>query len=144
MMNAWFWGAVALILVAAETVLPGVYLFWLGLAAGVVALTMLMSPEMSVLSQLVVFGASAFLAVIAYSKWGRKIERTPEHEVNNPATRFIGQVYTLISPLENGTGRVQIADAFWTVNAKTTAPSGSKVKVVGFNNGNLDVEVVSF
>ena len=47
----------------------------------------------------------------------------------------------LVSPIERGTGRVQIADAYWTVRGPDL-PAGASVRIVGADGMTLQVEAV--
>ena len=49
------WGCLALLLVAAETMVPGLFLLWLGLAAGVVFFIVWALPDLAILGQVVLF-----------------------------------------------------------------------------------------
>ncbi len=51
------------------------------------------------------------------------------------------QIVPLVSPIERGTGRVQIADAYWTVRGPDL-PTGASVRIVGADGMTLQVEAV--
>jgi hypothetical protein len=64
------WGCVALALIAAETIVPGAFLLWLGLAAAALWLLLWVLP-LSVTWQVVLFVLLSFVSVGIYIRWFR-------------------------------------------------------------------------
>lgn len=137
------WAALALVLVAAETAVPGAFLMWLGFAAGVMFLLVLFIPGMPLLLQAILFAIFAFGFVWAYRRWFRARDRVSDQPALNRRTAaLIGQVATLVEPIRNGRGRVQIADAYWDVTGPEL-DAGTPVRVVGADGLVLRVEPVA-
>lgn len=134
------WAAVALLLIAAETMAPGAFLLWMGIAAAVVCVIVLVLPGLSLLAQVVLFVVLSVIAVLAYRKWFRRRERPSDQPLlNRRAEQLIGQVLELDQPIVDGRGRVKVADAFWSVSGPDL-PLGSRVRVVAVDGMTLKVQ----
>jgi membrane protein implicated in regulation of membrane protease activity len=137
-LGSWNWLIFGLVLMALELIAPGVFLFWLGLAALMVGLlSFAIHPSWEL--QLLMF---AGFAVAAVPLW-RRIARHKPGENSNPflnrrAEALVGRVFTLDKPIIDGAGTVRIDDTIWRV-AGPDAPAGSRVKVVQANGASLTV-----
>lgn len=124
----WLWLTSGVILCAAETLSPGIFLLWIGLAAiatGVITLIIELSPEVA----LIVF---ALLSVV-FALVGRKIygpvgkaivESMPGHR----AASLIGREFILDQPITQGFGQIRVDDTVWRVRG-ADQPRGVKVRV---------------
>ncbi len=134
------WGAIALLLMAAETLAPGAFLLWMGFAAAAVFLVTLVVPGLSVLAQVALFVGLSFVSVLIYRTWFRGRERQSDHPtLNRRASQHIGRVLPLEQAIIAGRGRVRIGDAFWVVEGQDL-PAGASVRIVGTDGVNLHVE----
>ncbi|MCD9027506.1 NfeD family protein [Luteimonas sp. BDR2-5] len=134
------WGALALLLMAAETLAPGAFMLWMGFAAAAVFLILLVAPGLSILSQVALFVVLSFVSILVYRKWFRRRERQSDHPtLNRRAAQHIGRVVPLEQPIVAGRGRVKIGDAFWVVEGPDLAV-GTSVRIVGTDGVNLHVE----
>jgi membrane protein implicated in regulation of membrane protease activity len=137
-LGTWNWLILGLVLMALELVAPGVFMFWLGLAALLVGLlSFVINPSWQL--QLLMFAAFATAAVPLW----RRIARQKPGENSNPflnkrAEALVGRVFTLDKPIIDGTGTVRIDDTIWRV-AGPDAPAGSRVKVVQADGASLTV-----
>jgi len=137
--NTTVWAAIALVLIAAETVVPGAFLLWMGIAAAVVWLLVLLFPGLGVLAQVLLFAGLSVVAVLAYLKWGRRRERPSDRPLlNRRAEQLVGRVVVLDRAIDGGEGRVQIDDAYWVVSGPELA-AGTRVRVVGSRGMVLEV-----
>ena len=126
------WAAVALLLFAAEALAPGAFMLWLGFAAVVVFLAVLLLPGMiPLLAQVAAFIILSFVSIQVYRKWFRGNERQSDQPALNRRTAaLVGRVVRLDRAIVDGRGRVQIADAFWDVSGPEL-PEGASVRIVG-------------
>src|SRR3954451_22245459 len=137
-LGTWNWLIAGLVLMALELIAPGVFMFWLGLAALLVGLlSFVISPSWQ--SQLLMF---AVFAVAAVPLW-RRLARQKPGENNSPflnkrADARLGRVFTLNKPIIDGAGTVRIDDTIWRV-AGPDAPAGSRVKIVQADGASLKV-----
>jgi membrane protein implicated in regulation of membrane protease activity len=74
-----------------------------------------------------------------YRKKNPKKE-TDEPNLNRRGDQYVGRVFTLEEPIENGFGKVKVDDSIWKVEAKTDIESGKKIKVTAVEGTILQVE----
>src|SRR5690606_587891 len=97
------WGAIALLLMAAETLVPGAFLLWMGFAAAAVFLVALFVPGLTVLVQVALFVVLSFVSVLVYRTWFRGRERQSDQpNLNRRASQHIGRVAPLEQPIVDG------------------------------------------
>ncbi|MDH5834649.1 NfeD family protein [Luteimonas kalidii] len=136
------WGAVALLLFAAEALVPGAFMLWMGFAAVVVFLGVLLVPGIPLLAQVTAFIVLSFVSIQVYRKFvrGSGRERESDHpHLNRRAFQHVGRVVALEQGIVAGRGRVKIGDAFWVVQGPDL-PTGTPVRVVGTDGIVLQVE----
>ncbi|KPN21483.1 hypothetical protein AO715_15100 [Xanthomonas sp. Mitacek01] len=134
------WGALALLLMAAETLAPGAFLLWMGFAAAAVFLVALFAPGLTLLTQVALFVVLSFLSVLIYQKFFRKRARPSDQPLlNRRAQQHVGCVVPLEQGIVAGRGRVKIGDAFWVVEGPDLE-TGTPVRIVGTDGVNLHVE----
>ncbi|MCI4568660.1 NfeD family protein [Lysobacter sp. CFH 32150] len=135
------WAAVALLLFAAEALAPGAFMLWLGFAAVVVFLVVFLVPGIPVLAQVAAFIVLSFVSIQIYRKYFRGRQRQSDQPaLNRRAAALVGRVVPLDRAIVNGQGRVQIADAYWTVTGPEL-PMGTPVKIIAADGMTLKVEV---
>ena len=139
--DKWGWFAAGVVLIVLEMIAPGVFLFWLGLAAfavGFMHLALLgLGVALSMAAHLVLF---AILSVIAVAI-GRLLSRRAEHEapvLNQRANRLIGRTFALESAIGNGFGSIRIDDSVWRV-AGPDLPAGARVTITAVDGASLSV-----
>lgn len=136
------WGGLALLLIAAETLAPGVFMLWLGLAAAVVFTLLLVVPGIPPIWQAIAFVLLAFVSIMVYVKFFRDKERPSDQPLlNRRGEQLVGQVFTLDQAIVDGRGRMKIGDAFWTAEGEDL-PQGARVRVISANNMSLQVRAV--
>lgn len=134
------WAALALLLMAAETMAPGAFMLWLGFAAAAVFVGVLVVPGIPVLAQVAAFVVLSFISIQVYRKWFRSREpQSDRPALNRRSAALVGRVVPLESAIAGGRGRVQIADAYWDV-AGPELPAGTQVRIVGADGMTLLVE----
>src|SRR3984957_4962726 len=138
-LGTWNWLIFGILLMALELLAPGVFLFWLGLAALLVGLvSFVLHPSWQ--TQLLMFAGFAAGAVPG---WRRLARGNSAASVSNPflnrrADALVGRVFTLEKPIIDGSGTVRIDDTIWRV-AGPDAPAGSRVRIVQADGANLTV-----
>ena len=135
------WAAFALVLFAAEAVLPGAFMLWLGFAAAAVFVAVWLLPvEVPLLAQVAAFVVLGFVSIRVYQRWFRGRERDSDQPALNRRTAaLVGRVVPLERAIVDGRGRVQIADAYWEVSGPDL-PIGAAVRIVGGDAMSLQVE----
>ena len=138
-LGTWNWLIFGIILMALELIAPGVFLFWLGLAALLTGLvSFAFTPSWQV--QILMF---AVFAAAAVPVWRRVARHSAAGNANSPflnkrADALVGRVFTLEKPIVDGAGTVRIDDTVWRV-AGPDAPAGSRVRIVQADGASLTV-----
>ncbi|MEH2506050.1 MULTISPECIES: NfeD family protein [unclassified Bradyrhizobium] len=138
-LGTWNWLIFGFVLMALELLAPGVFMFWLGLAALLVGLvSFAISPSWQ--TQLLMFAVFAVAAVPAWRHFARSegSRSLSNPFLNNRTKALIGREFTLEKPIVGGTGTVRIDDTVWRV-AGPDAPAGSRVRVVQADGASLTV-----
>ena len=137
------WAVFALVLFALEVMVPGAFMLWLAFAASAVLVVVWAVPGLSFLLQAVLFVVLGFVSILIYRKWFRGNDDAPTDQpaLNRRTDQLLGRVVVLQSAIERGSGRVQIADAYWTVSG-ADLPAGASVRIVGADGMTLRVEAV--
>ena len=134
------WAALAVVLFAAEALVPGAFMLWMGLAATVVFLAVWAIGDMPVLVQVVLFVVLSFVSIQIYRTWFRKRARPSDQPLlNRRAEQLVGRVVLLDQAIVNGNGRAKVDDAFWAVTG-VDSPAGSSVRVVAVDGMTLKVQ----
>ncbi len=136
----WSWIVGGLVLLAIELIVPGGVFVWLGLAAIITGLSILVFP-ISFAWQWVLFGILSIAGVAIWLKFGRRAsnEITENPFLNRRAERLIGREVVLKEAINQGVGRVKIDDTTWRVAGPDLA-KGKRVKIVGHDGAILRVE----
>ncbi len=134
------WGCLAFGLIALEVMAPGVFMLWLGVAAGVVmALVLLLPGKLSLLWQAVAFAGISVALIPLYRHFlGRRDAPSDRPLLNKRSEQLIGHVFPLESAIVSGRGRIKVGDALWTVTGPEL-PSGTRVRVTGADAMTLEV-----
>jgi inner membrane protein len=138
-LGTWNWLVFGLILMALELAAPGVFLFWLGLAALLVGLvSFAFTPSWQV--QVLMFAVFAAAAVPVYRRLSRSNSAASADNpfLNKRADALVGRVFTLEKPIVDGSGTVRIDDTVWRI-AGPDAPAGSRIKIVQADGASLTV-----
>lgn len=144
-LGPWNWVLLGLVLLAAEILVPGVFLLWIGVAALIIGALSLQLWETSFWTwhvQTVLFLALA----LGSAYFGSRLVRTHDTATDEPllnqlGTQLIGRTAVLSEPIREGRGRIQLGDTMWLVQGPDL-PAGSRVKVTGAQGSELIVEGV--
>jgi membrane protein implicated in regulation of membrane protease activity len=134
------WGALALVLFAAEALAPGAFMLWIGIGAAAVFVLVAVFADIPLLWQVVAFVLLSVVSIQCYRQWGRKRAReTDAPLLNRRAEQLVGRVVALDQPIVAGIGRAKVDDAFWVV-AGPDLPAGTPVRVVAVDGMTLKVQ----
>jgi inner membrane protein len=139
-LGTWNWLIFGVLLMALELLAPGIFLFWLGLAAFPVGmLSFIVTPSWQL--QVLMF---AVLAAAAVPIWRRVAQQKPGANpnpfLNRRTDALVGRVFTLDRPIVDGNGIVRVDDTVWRVSGPDV-DAGTKVKVVKADGVSLTVDV---
>ena len=138
-LGTWDWLIFGVILMVLELFAPGVFLFWLGLAALLVGLISF-GVHPSWQTQVLMFAAFATAAVPLWRRLARagQVASVDNPFLNRRSQALVGRVFTLEKPIVDGSGTVRIDDTVWRVAGPDT-PAGTRVRVVEAKGANLTV-----
>ena len=140
-LGTWNWLIFGVILMALELIAPGVFLFWLGLAALLVGLvSFAFTPSWQV--QILMFAVFAVAAVPLWRRLSRSHAGASADSpfLNRRADALVGRVFTLEKPIIDGAGTVRIDDTVWRIAGPDT-PAGSRIRIVQADGASLTVAV---
>jgi len=138
-LGAWNWLISGVVLMALELIAPGVFLFWLGLAALLTGMaSFVVTPSWQI--QILMFAVFAALAVPLWRRLarGNAADSADSPFLNKRADALVGRIFTLEKPIVDGAGTVRIDDTVWRVSGPD-APAGSRVKIVQADGASLTV-----
>jgi membrane protein implicated in regulation of membrane protease activity len=137
-LGTWNWLILGLVLMGIELVAPGVFMFWLGLAAllvGILSFAIGWSWQIQILA----FAIFALAAVPLWLRFSwRRTGKTDRPFLNRRSDALVGRICTLEKPIIDGYGTVRIDDTVWRVTGPD-APAGSRVQVVQADGASLTV-----
>lgn len=136
------WGMLAILLATAELAVPGVFIIWLALAAGLTAGLVSLLPVDGPF-QLLAFAIFSILSVSGARLWylARPVE--PETPLlNEPSARLIGRRVVVSEAIQGGEGRVRVDDGSWPATGPDT-PAGVPMVVADVHGSMLVVAPVS-
>jgi membrane protein implicated in regulation of membrane protease activity len=135
----WLWMIGGVLLLAAEMLLPGVFLVWVGIAAIVTGLFALLLG-IGVAGQLGLFALYAVLAVMIGRRfYGVKGVDSDDAMLNEPAARLVGRRVLVVQTVDEDSGRVRLGDSEWSARGGPAEP-GDRVRITGVEGNCLIVE----
>lgn len=141
-LGPWNWMVLGFMLLAAEIVLPGVFLLWIGVAAlltGFVSLQLWGTDFWTWHVQLLLFILLCPLAVLVGRRLlGKEGPASDQPLLNRAAEQMVGRTATLAEPIREGRGRIRLGDTLWRV-AGPDLPAGARVRVTGVEDTQLTV-----
>lgn len=137
----YMWLALGLFLVAAEILVPGLFLFWLGLAALLTGLLAWAVP-IGLPIQIAIFAGLSIISVFLGRNYLRNnpIEEA-DPMMNKRGDRITGETALVVEALSGGTGRVKHGDSEWLAKGPDIA-EGTSVRIMGSEGTVLVVEPV--
>lgn len=148
-LGGWNWVIFALLLLALETIIPGVHFLWFGLAAFIVGVTAIVvsaaGPEYAEAFiwqfQIIAFALVSMVTVFFVRRYASADgdDATDAPSLNVRAEQYVGRSTTVQVPIQGGRGKVKIGDSLWQAEGADAAV-GTRVKITGVNGSVLIVE----
>jgi inner membrane protein len=139
----WIWGALGLLLLAAEMATGTIYLLWLGISALCMAVAVWLFPELNAGMQFMLY---AFLAVISLGIWKFHYKKTEtSYRVGQSQGEEIGRIGTMIeacSPKQNGKIRFTqgvMGSKEWTAMSDSSIEVGQEAKIISVEGNAVKV-----
>lgn len=138
----WYWWGLAFVLLILEMLTPGFFFMWLAVSGFITGLLVWLIPAMSLNVQVLIFSVFSVLAITAWRFYGKKLSlETDRPLLNKRGAQYIGRIFTLYAPIENGQGKIKVDDTIWKVHGED-CDIHTKVKVTGIQGTVFDVEKV--
>jgi len=136
----WHWLAFGGLLGVLEILAPGFVLIWLGLAALLVGLMLLVWEGMPFTFQLLAYAGFSVLCVFIWFYWLRRLPvESDKPNLNRRAEQLIGRRAVVVDAIVNGRGRIKLGDGTWAVTG-TDLPAGHMVDITGTDGALLHVQ----
>ncbi|WP_377809566.1 NfeD family protein [Azospirillum sp. A29] len=132
-MSPLLWGALGAVLIAAELVIPGLFLIWFGGAAMLTGLVTALWHDWGLVNEAGFFTIAAGAAVAVAMVHARRRNASSESDaarINDRAGQLVGRAVTLSEPIVNGQGRLFVGDTLWSVEGPDR-PAGAAMLVAG-------------
>jgi hypothetical protein len=134
----WTWLILGLVLIGLETLAPGIFLLWLGIAA---ILTGLIDYGFGLSWQaaLVIFAGLSLASVLVGRALSRRADAAGGANLNRRGEALVGRRFTLDHPIVSGEGRIRVDDSVWRA-VGPDLPAGADVTVRRLDGATLVVE----
>ncbi|MDQ0458062.1 NfeD family protein [Rhizobium paknamense] len=143
-LGPWSWWIVGLVLLAAELVMPGMFLIWFGLGAmltGLLSLALWGDFFWSWQVQALTFAVlSVFSIVLGRKLLKNEAAKSDEPLLNQRTASLVGRTATLEEPIRDGRGRIKLDDTWWPVQGPDL-DGGTKVMVMSARGRDLMVDI---
>ena len=134
----WSWAIAGVILLTAEVIAPGFFLFFVGVAAIATGL-FTQALGLGTVGQVILFVLFTALTVALGRRWyARSSTQGLDPLLNDRAARLVGQTVMAVDPIDDHGGRVRVADGEWSARGGPAA-AGEKVQIVGVDGNCLTV-----
>jgi len=134
----WHWIVFAVVLAAAETVVPGAVLIWFAASAAFIGLLLVVVP-IPWAWQLIGFAVLGVVAMLAYLNYRKKhVVFDEQPNLNRRGEQYVGRELVLVEPIEQGAGKARLGDGVWKVSGPEL-PAGARVRVTGVDGTILNV-----
>lgn len=135
------WLVIGVALCAAEMIVPGVFLMWLGIAALLTGVATFLLP-IGIAMQLGLFALLSLGCVFFGRRWsGSNVIPSEDPLLNDRLGRMIGQTVVVVAAMEDGEGRVRVGDSEWPAHGPDL-PVGARARITGSRNNVLVIEAL--
>ena len=136
-LGPWNWFIAAVLLLALETVVPGVHFLWFGIAASLVGLVAVLIAESGHAGafgwpwQLVVFALFSIATVFWVRQRARPDQNlSDEPDLNVRGAQYVGRTFHVAETIRDGRGKIKVGDTLWPAEGPDAAV-GTQVRVTG-------------
>ena len=137
----WTWLILGLLLIGLETLAPGIFLLWLGIAA---ILTGILDYGFGLSWQVafVVFAGLSIASVLVGRALSHRGDTAGAASLNRRGEALVGRRFTLHHPIVAGEGRIRVDDTVWRALGPDL-PAGTDVTVRALDGATLLVEAAT-
>lgn len=136
----WLWIALGCLILAIEAASGTEWLLWPAVSAGVVAIVVLVAPNLGLAIELALFAILTLITSMASRRLIKRVNPT-EPDINDRSSRLIGARAEVIHPFVDGRGRVFVSGSEWPADIDGDAPPvGASVLVERVDGPRLKVK----
>ena len=143
-LGPWNWLVLGFLLIVLEIAAPGVFFLWIGIAALIVGAISLFAWDAAFWiwqAQVLLFLALSLATAYAGKKFfSGALDSSDQPLLNRRGVQLIGRTATLVEPITNGRGRIQLGDTLWRVSGPDL-PAGARVRVTAAADTDLELVV---
>ena len=122
----WHWMVLAVLLAAAETLLPGAVAIWFAAAAAVIGLLLVVIP-IPWQWQLLGFGVLGIVALLMFRSYRKRYPQADEQpNLNQRGQQYVGSELVLIEAIEQGSGKARARR--WSVEGCRAGTAGGRAR----------------
>lgn len=138
----WLWLYAGALLMLLEIMAPGFVIFFFGLAAATVGLT-LFAFDVSATAQMALFTAFSIVYIVGLRRFMKALFMGETAESRAISSEYVGRHGKVVEAIRPEVpGRILLGDAEWTAVAREGLEPGTEVRVVAQKNLTLTVERV--
>lgn len=138
----WYWLVAGVVLVAAEVVLSGVYLLWLGLGALTVGLFTAAWPDAPTWLQWLILAVAMLGWVVVGVRWQRRSRASQPDILNTGLSAYVGARAQVSERFMNGRGRIRLNDSYYSATATQDLEQGTAVVILAVEGAEMRVQAV--
>ena len=142
----WYWVVGGVLLILLELAIPAFFVLWFGLGALLVGLLMLLAGDLSLTTQLLVWGISSMAMVALWFRvFRRDRHKTLIGTADGTVLGEVGLLVGAVEPFQRGKVRFQrpiLGADEWVCVAETAIAAGERVRVVSVEGSFLKVAKV--
>jgi membrane protein implicated in regulation of membrane protease activity len=138
----WYWWVLALLFLVVEILAPGFFFLWMAASGFATGVMVWLIPSISMNIQFFVFSSLSIIAILIWKFYlKRHAAYTDQPLLNKRGAQYIGRVFTLYQPIENGQGKIKVDDSIWKVRGEDCGIH-HRVKVTAIRGTVFDVEKI--
>ncbi|MEW5756201.1 MAG: NfeD family protein [Pseudomonadota bacterium] len=139
----WHWLILGVVLMIVEILVPGLFFAGMGTAALLVGGVAWLFPALGWQYQVMAFAVLSIVSIAVLRQYLRTHPiRSDQPALNRRGEQYVGRVFVLTVPIQNGIGKVHVDDSTWKAMG-ADAPAGTKVRVVAVDGTVFRVEAVA-
>ena len=139
-MGFWHWMILGVALLVFELMSGSGFLLWIAIGSFITSIFMLFAPAIDWPWALLLFSTFSVITCLLWWRYLKSCtERSDKPTLNRRTDNFIGRIFDLETPIENGRGKIRIGDTFWVVEGNDQEEN-TKVRVVSVDGVLLHVE----
>ncbi len=137
----WHWFVLGGMLLILEIIVPSTLLLWPGVAALLMGALTYFAPALTDMGAVALWATLSLVTVVLWVQYRKAHPKAIDNNgLNQRGQQYVGQVFTLTRPIENGKGEIKVGDTVWAVVGSESLPAGNTVRVTGVDGAILRVE----